>query len=207
MPIKNSEKEIESANLVLEAFCDEKLTLDVKDEYETILSSLDDKNSLKMREKIRRGNIQCRLRMLHLYDIAFHNHGIVISTTNFTEWMLGFFTLHGDTGDYEMLIQVNKTSIFQMAKWMITDLKPIYTKAEAIRALSISSNLQPTDGLGITETNIERFDNIPYEVIDKHIDAYLNGKTCANSIREIIYKSKFKREHPVIMGYVNKNIR
>jgi nicotinamide-nucleotide amidase len=53
--------------------------------------------------KIRRGNIKARTRMVYLYDLAARHRGMVLSTDNYTELLLGFWTLHGDVGDYGMI--------------------------------------------------------------------------------------------------------
>lgn len=49
--------------------------------------------------KVANGNIQARLRMMFLYNLASIHKGLVISTDNQTEYQLGFWTIHGDVGD------------------------------------------------------------------------------------------------------------
>jgi NAD+ synthase len=46
--------------------------------------------------KTRRGNAMARCRMLILYDHTEEFGGLVLGTTNRTEWLLGYFTIHGD---------------------------------------------------------------------------------------------------------------
>lgn len=55
--------------------------------------------SLK-RTPIADGNIQARLRMIYLYNLASIHKGLVLSTDNQTEYQLGFWTIHGDVGDF-----------------------------------------------------------------------------------------------------------
>jgi len=44
----------------------------------------------------RRGNIMARCRMIALYDQSIAFEGLVMGTSNRTEMLLGYFTLHGD---------------------------------------------------------------------------------------------------------------
>jgi len=46
----------------------------------------------------RRGNIMARMRMIVWYDQSEEFGGLVLGTSNRTEWCLGYFTMHGDTG-------------------------------------------------------------------------------------------------------------
>jgi NAD+ synthase len=45
---------------------------------------------------LRLGNVMSRLRMIALYDQSATFNGLVMGTGNRTEWLLGYFTLHGD---------------------------------------------------------------------------------------------------------------
>jgi NAD+ synthetase len=87
------------------------------------------------------GNIMARLRMIYLYQLASHYRGIVIDTDNMTEHELGFYTIHGDVGDYNVGIRY----LWKHEIWELTEiLKNYVPKAAGIIQESI--NLQPTDG-------------------------------------------------------------
>lgn len=45
---------------------------------------------------LRRGNVMARLRMIVLYDVSARVGGLVVGTSNKTEILLGYGTLHGD---------------------------------------------------------------------------------------------------------------
>lgn len=64
--------------------------------------------SLK-RTPIADGNIQARLRMIYLYNLASIHKGLVMSTDNQTEYQLGFWTIHGDVGDFDPIQDLWKT--------------------------------------------------------------------------------------------------
>lgn len=63
------------------------------------------------------GNIKSRLRMIMLYHIAQMKCSLVFGTTNRSEWNVGYFTKFGDGGcDFEPIIHIYKTEIFELAK-------------------------------------------------------------------------------------------
>lgn len=94
---------------------------------------------------ISRGNIKARLRMLTLYDIASRTRGIVMGTSNKTEWLTGFWTLHGDIGDLNPIGELWKTEVYSFAKWMREN---VYKDSKALEnAIAIT----PTDGNGVKD--------------------------------------------------------
>ena len=48
--------------------------------------------------KLRRGNIMARMRMVTLYDQSMAWGGLVMGTSNKTEFLLGYSTIYGDSG-------------------------------------------------------------------------------------------------------------
>jgi NAD+ synthase len=48
-------------------------------------------------DKVRRGNVMARVRMIVLYDLSAREEAMVVGTSNRTEILLGYGTLHGDT--------------------------------------------------------------------------------------------------------------
>jgi NAD+ synthase len=67
--------------------------------------------------KIRLGNIMARVRMTYLYDFAPKHDGLVIGTSNKSEFLLGYFTRWGDgAADLEPIIDLYKTQVFQLAR-------------------------------------------------------------------------------------------
>lgn len=47
-------------------------------------------------DRVRKGNLMTRARMLVLYDRSAHHGALVLGTSNKTEFLLGYFTLWGD---------------------------------------------------------------------------------------------------------------
>ena len=55
------------------------------------------RQALPTDDRVRRGNIMARVRMIALYDRSAAHAALVAGTGNRTEWMLGYTTLHGDS--------------------------------------------------------------------------------------------------------------
>lgn len=107
--------------IAIQQFGAEEVKIDLSDEFDfitgrwdetnqqikAILEKTGDKVALANWDKNRRvaqGNVKARLRMmLGTYHVAKMMNGIVLSTDNLSEYWMGFWTLHGDVGDYNMI--------------------------------------------------------------------------------------------------------
>lgn len=70
-------------------------------------------------DKLRRGNIAVRIRMILLFDLAKKLDALVLGTENRTEYLLGYFTRFGDeASDIEPLRGLYKTQVRQLAKYL-----------------------------------------------------------------------------------------
>lgn len=177
LPIKNKDDEFNVSKLVGEAFCtDFKVcNLDESLLYTKALQTIEYFEGEGSISKIANGNIQARLRMIYLYNLASTHNGIVISTDNQTEYQLGFWTLHGDVGDFNPLFGLWKTEVYKLASYIINSYydKDNYGKdyiiegyENKVRALYESSKLTPTDGLGISNSDLEQIGAKSYEEVD-----------------------------------------
>lgn len=144
-------------------------------------------------EKIRLGNIKARIRMIILYHYAHKNNGIVLSTDNYSEYLLGFWTLHGDVGDFGMIQNLFKTEVYEIAKFCVDrfELKGEFKKAKALKECI---NAVPTDGLGITTSDFDQIDISSYEEIDYFL---LNSTEIDNPINRKYRETIFKRNNPI----------
>jgi len=147
--------------------------------------------------KIRRGNAMARSRMIYLYNLAQQYDGMVLSTDNFTEYLLGFWTLHGDVGDYGMIQNLWKTEVYELAKWIAEN---IYLEdQEKYFAIYKSIHKTPTDGLGITNSDFEQIGKKSYNEVDSVLINYLTGETIIDK-SGVIHRhlgSEFKRLNPI----------
>jgi len=68
-------------------------------------------------DRRRRGNIMARVRMILLYDQSAAFKGLVLGTSNKTEILLGYFTLHGDSAAaIRPLADLYKCQVRQLAR-------------------------------------------------------------------------------------------
>lgn len=70
-------------------------------------------------DKIDKGNIIARTRMVVQYALARRFGGLVVGTENLSEYYLGYFTLHGDQAcDINPIGSFWKTQIIELAKFL-----------------------------------------------------------------------------------------
>ena len=166
---------------------------------------------------LQKGNIQARLRMIYLYNLASLNKGMVIDTDNLTEHYLGFWTIHGDDGDYNPIADLWKTEVYEMAEYV----KEKYKAKDDIlsEVIEKSINATPTDGLGISNSDLDQIGASSYKHVDKILQSLLNTHSSfadvmydlqfnegidANEIANVYnkyYKSRFKRRSRPINPY------
>jgi NAD+ synthetase len=140
----NQSDEVKAAEMVGKSLCTEYQSINLEEDYNNIYCSLI--NHFKV-SPITNGNIKARLRMLYLYHCASIYNGIVMDTDNFSEHQLGFWTLHGDEGDFNPIGELYKTEIYELCEWLCTEY---YVNDKDIRqAIEESYKLTPTDGNGV----------------------------------------------------------
>lgn len=207
LPIKNKEDEFSVSELVGEAFCDEFKVFNLSSSYKSVLFDLcadtglikdckgydwywvSDLEELAGRTPIANGNIQARCRMIHLYDIASIRKGLVMSTDNQTEYQLGFWTIHGDVGDFDPIQDLWKTEVYGLANYLRDRYKSKALEAlhndyketcDKYRAMSYavysSCKLIPTDGLGISNSDLEQIGAKSYDEVDDILFRYIPFK-------------------------------
>ena len=156
-------------------------------------------------EKIRMGNVKARLRMIYLYDLAQIHKGMVLSTDNWTEYLLGFWTLHGDVGDYGMIQELWKTEVYELSEWLVEN-ELVQEKAQALQNCI---DCQATDGLGISKTDLDQImpgwigsSKDGYKEVDERLALYtrfgrgdLDDPVIQRSIA-----THFKRNNPTNIG-------
>lgn len=207
LPIKNKEDEFSVSELVGEAFCDEFKVFNLSNSYKASLFDLcadaglikdckgydwywvSDLEELTGRTPIANGNLQARCRMKHLYDIASIRKGLVMSTDNQTEYQLGFWTIHGDVGDFDPIQDLWKTEVYGLANYLQDHYKSKALEAlrndyketcDKYRAMSYavysSCKLIPTDGLGISNSDLEQIGAKSYDEVDDILSRYIPFK-------------------------------
>lgn len=176
----NKNEEIEAARQVGNAFCSDFKEINITHDIELIAGHFETTEG-KM-SKLQKGNIKARYRMMYLYHTASMNGGVVIDNDNFTEFNLGFFTIHGDQGDINLgLHTLWKTEVYELAKELCEKYCNAYIDSKnnpesdieitdqwfnKYEALLHSIGLIPTDGNGVSNSDCEQFGLENYGQVD-----------------------------------------
>lgn len=185
----NKAEEITTADLVGNAFCTDYKRSSFNKLYNSFLMdivgvetgrlkfamdesgnvNIDDEHCMKVQTPVANGNIQARIRMIFLYNLASINNGLVIDTDNLTEHYLGYWTIHGDVGDYNPIGNLWKTEVYGLARWLYSHYLNDVTRVahEKATAMAESIGLTPTAGLGITNSDLEEIGANSYDEVDK----------------------------------------
>ena len=191
LPTKhNKEGEKSTALMVGKAFCNDFKEVSIKYPYDAYLDFLEGVD--EDINPIADGNIQARLRMIYLYNLASVHRGLVMDTDNLTENNLGYFTIHGDVGDFNPIGGLWKTEVFELAEWLLShySFQLPHNMYEATseqleksgkifqqgRAIKESLKLKPTAGLGITNNDLEEIGAESYDQVDAILQEILAWK-------------------------------
>ena len=211
----NTENEIARALAIGECFCDTyeeiDLTVPFRNLYNDLVSTKRSQDDASYDEKIRRGNLKARMRMCYLFDLAHFEKGMVLSTDNYTEFLLGFWTLHGDVGNLGMLQFLWKTEVYGLAKYLVNKYRT-EGQPDMSDALQACIDATPTDGLGITTSDFDQIGVSDYGEADRILIDFLNGngKLATCPIVERHLQTGFKRSDPsnlsreIILGVSDK---
>lgn len=157
-------------------------------------------------KNILQGNVKARIRMITLFDIARKTNGLVLSTDQLSEELAGFWTLHGDVGDFSPIQKIWKG----LELWQI---------AEELGIREDIITQPPSDGLGVTEDNTDEAQlGMNYLTFDSILTCYLADELTNNKVSEKskelysnidesvkniaidrMKSTQFKRENPVVI--------
>lgn len=124
MPYKTSAaSSLNDAGLVIEALEMPHLDIPITDMADPLIDRFPDMSNL------RKGNIMARLRMVTLYDQSVAWGGLVLGTSNKTEFLLGYSTIYGDSGvALHPLADLYKAQVRELSKALGVP-QPILDKA------------------------------------------------------------------------------
>jgi NAD+ synthase len=192
MPYKTSSPaSLEHASLVVEATGVQQLTIPITEMVDAFLEQIPEA------DRVRRGNIMARARMIVLYDQSAAFEGLVIGTGNKTEGLLGYTTLYGDSAcAINPLGDLYKTQVRQLAR--------------AVGVPDVIIEKPPSADLWVGQTDEEEL-GLTYEEVDRLlillIDAQYSIQACVDAgfdrafverVVEQIQRSQFKRTMPPI---------
>ncbi|MBI3004635.1 MAG: NAD+ synthase [Ignavibacteriales bacterium] len=151
----------------------------------------------KATDKVRRGNIMARVRMIVLYDISAREKALVIGTSNKTELLLGYGTLFGDTAcAINPLGDLYKTQVWQISESLGVPKRIVDKKPTA----DLWSGQTDEGELGFSYREV---DQLLFQMIDERRsdDELLNmgfSKEFVKKVRLLVRKNQFKRRPPLI---------
>ena len=151
----------------------------------------------KITDHVRRGNVMARMRMIVLYDVSARERALVVGTSNKTELLLGYGTLHGDVAcAINPLGDLYKSQVWQLARALGVP-QPIVEK----KPTADLWDGQTDEGeLGFSYADV---DELLYQMIDeRRTEAELASRgfnrTFVKKVRDLVRKNQFKRRPPVI---------
>jgi NAD+ synthase len=156
-------------------------------------------------DRIRRGNVMARARMIVLYDQSKATKGLVVGSGNKTEILLGYTTLYGDSA-----CAVNPLG--DLYKTQVRQLAAAVGVPDVIIAKPPSADLwegQTDEGeLGFT---YKRVDRLLYLLVDKRY----NPEDCVQAgfepdfverVSEMVRRNQYKRVPPPIAKLGNRTV-
>jgi NAD+ synthase len=155
--------------------------------------------------RLRLGNVMSRARMIVLFDRSAALDALVLGTSNKTELLLGYGTLHGD-----MASAINP--IGDLYKTQVRELAGHLEVPESIRAKPPSADLWPDqsdeDELGFSYQEVDRLLALLVDARMSRGEAVRRGFDAAWVDRIIgqVVRSQYKRVPPVIAKVSSRSI-
>jgi NAD+ synthase len=157
------------------------------------------------RDRLRRGNKMARERMAVLYDLSAAHDALVLGTSNKTELLLGYGTVHGDLASgLNPLGDLYKTQVRQLARHLRIPAR--------ILSKTPTADLYPgqTDEgeLGFTYARVDRLLFFLVDLRGSPGEAVRLGfsRRMVEQVREMIRRSQYKRRTPLIAKISDRTI-
>ncbi len=148
-------------------------------------------------DRIRRGNVMARTRMIVLYDISARDAALVIGTSNKTELMVGYGTLYGDTAcALNPIGDLYKTQIRQLAQHLGLPKRIIEKQPTA----DLWEGQTDEGEMGMKYAELDRllFHLVDERRSDEELRELGFDAKFIRRVRELIQKNQFKRRPPII---------
>jgi NAD+ synthase len=156
-------------------------------------------------DRLRRGNMMARQRMAVLYDLSADRRALVLGTSNKTELLLGYGTIHGDLASaLNPVGDLYKTQLRQLARHLRIPAR-ILSKVP-------SADLYPgqTDEreLGFTYARLDRLLYLLVDLRGNREDAVRGGfpRPMVDDVLRRIRASQYKRVMPLIAKVSDRTV-
>lgn len=178
MPCHSDPIDEEHGILVADTFNLEKIKVDLSDSFDILYKSMGVEN----KSKLAMSNLKPRLRMTTLYYHGQNNNYLVVGSSNKSEYTVGYFTKHGDSGvDLLPLTSFVKSEIRELARQLGTP--------------EIVIDKPPTAGLWANQTDEEEM-GFGYDILDNYIKTGKGPEEITSRIDRMNKSSEHKRNYP-----------
>jgi len=200
MPYRSSSAEsVSHAGLVVDRLGIDSETVDISamvDGFESVT---------RQAGRLRLGNVMARCRMVILYDRSARDNALVLGTSNKTELLLGYGTLHGDMASaLNPIGDLYKTQVRRLARHLGVP-GPIVEKPPSA---DLWPDQEDEDELGFSYESVDR-------LLALLVDARVSPETAVKEgfsremverVRNLVLRSQFKRRLPVIAKVSTRSI-
>ncbi len=153
----------------------------VADAFKALLS-IEDRSAM--------GNVKSRTRMIILYYFANIHKGLVVGTTNRTEYLIGYYTKFGDGAcDIEPIMHLYKHDVWEFASYMKVPESIIKKKPSA----GLWEGQTDEEEIGMTYSDLDK-------VLEDVFDLKIRSLTDKHKMVEDLHaRSEHKRKLPEFM--------
>jgi NAD+ synthase len=200
MPYRTSGPDsVTDAEKVVEALGIRAETVDISGMVDECVEALGDIGPQRM------GNVMARARMVVLFDRSEEHQALVLGTSNKSELLLGYGTLHGDLASaINPLGDLYKTQVRQLAAWLDVP--------ESIRSKPPSADLWPDQSdeqeLGFSYDEVDRLLSLLVDSRVSRETAIASGfdESLVDRVTRTIVRTQFKRRLPVIAKVSTRSV-
>jgi NAD+ synthase len=156
-------------------------------------------------DPVRLGNVMARARMIVLYDRSALRRALVLGTSNKTELLLGYGTLHGDLASaLNPLGDLYKTQVRALATWLRLPLRVLRKKPSA----DLWPGQSDEEELGFSYDEVDRLLHLRVDARVSRETAIAAGFSPAivDRVDRLVTRSQFKRRLPLIAKVSTRSI-
>jgi NAD+ synthase len=156
-------------------------------------------------DRVRRGNVMARARMILLYDQSHARRALVLGTSNKTEYLLGYTTLWGDMAcAINPLGDLYKTQVRALARHLGVPAEIIEKPPSA----DLWTGQTDESELGFTYDDVDR---LLYLLIDRRMSIReVEGRgfdaEFVKRVTEMVRSSQYKRRLPIIAKLSHRTV-
>ena len=180
MPCHSNPIDEEDALLVAKSLGLKTEKVDLSNTYDNFI----DEAGIENTNNLAKANIKPRLRMITLYYYGQSYNYLVLGGSNKSEFTIGYFTKHGDSG----------VDLLPIANFIKKDIRKM---AEYLNIPSIIIEKPPTAGLWEGQTDEEEM-GFNYDVLDNYIINKKGPEETVEKIENMSKRSQHKRCFPPI---------